>query len=298
MLIGILIKTIFSAVVWFMVLPSFRRNGQLALMLIKLLLLMFACMMIEVGLSWQFETFHLSHMVSHQSSVIWVNLAVYLGITMIMLAIVFTRQWIENERKQRELIEANLITELAFLKSQINPHFLFNTLNNIFSIAQRDKNEEVAMSISRLSGLMRYVLDEGRNSFVPLKKEVDHLRDFIGLASMRYASHEVEVKFSATGDLENTVIAPMILLPFVENAFKHGVRIGEHSSIIIEINATENKIRFSSRNPLKRTQQTTNESTGVGLVNVKRRIELLYPGKNKLEIDDSGSVYSVNLLLE
>ena len=297
MLIGILVKTLFAGVVWFLVLDPFVRKGRLVVMLIRLTCMIVACLSIEIFLSWQFQAFHLSHMISHQSSVIWVNLALYLGITMIMMAIAFARQWIENERKQRELTETKLTTELAYLRSQINPHFLFNTLNNIFSIAQRDKNEEVAMSISRLSGLMRYTLNEGSNNFVSLKTEIDHLQDFIGLARMRYTSEEANVNFMVSGDVEDVLIAPMILSPFIENAFKYGVKIHEHSAVEIQITVSNKEIRFLCRNAIYKTEGVSNDSSGIGLLNVKRRIELLYPGRNSLNISDSGACFVVDLVL-
>jgi two-component system LytT family sensor kinase len=298
MLIGILVKTLFAAAVWFWVLRSFKRNGQLWLMMAKLLLMMAVCLTIEVMLSWQFAAFHLSHIVSHSSPVIWVNLATYLAITMIMLAIVFTRLWISNERRQRELVETNLTTELAYLRSQIHPHFLFNTLNNIFSIAQRDHNPEIATSISSLSRLMRYILDEGHNKFVPLKNEIDHLSDFIKLASMRYSPNEIDIRFSTAGNVDDAVIAPMLLLPFVENAFKHGVKIGEHSVINIEITASKEKVVFHCQNPVYKAQRPSDESSGIGLVNVKRRVELLYTGRSKLQIIDTETLHTVDLELE
>jgi two-component system LytT family sensor kinase len=147
-----------------------------------------------------------------------------------------------------------------------------------------------------LSGLMRYALDESGSNFVPLKKEIDHLHDFIGLASMRYAPHEISVNFSVNGDIENTMITPMILLPFVENAFKYGVKIGETSSIDIGITVTNTEIKFHCQNTVM--AQHGMESSGIGLINVKRRLELLYPAKADLEIIDTGAMYTVNLLLK
>src|SRR5262249_6051066 len=148
----------------------------------------------------------------------------------------------------RDLTEAQLTTELGYLRAQINPHFLFNTLNNLFSIAQRDSNENLATAISRLSGLMRYMLYESHVNRVTLEREITHVRDFIGLAGMRYTEQEAEVRFQITGDVQKAMIAPMLLLPFVENAFKHGVRVEEKSIIRIEIEAVNSTIVFLCSN--------------------------------------------------
>lgn len=297
MLVAVLIKLLFAACIWRWALPSFTRDRSVAYLLLKIFLLTGAGLTIDLLSSWQFAMFTLHHMIVHPSPVVWLNGIIYLGIAGVLVAIFFMRQWLAGERRQRELAEMKLATELAYLRSQIHPHFLFNTLNNIFSVAQRDKKDELAMSISRLAGLLRYILYEGSNQWVPLNKEIDHLRDFIGLASMRYGSGEVQVNLSVSGDVDKVSIAPMILLPFVENAFKHGIRIEDKSVITVTIEARQNEILFTCENE-KVEATADSDSSGIGLANVKRRIELLYADKHQLSIDESGQRYSVNLVLK
>ncbi len=265
-------------------------------LLIGLLLILFPY--IEVLLSWQFQRFSLEHMAHHPSWLIWVNPLMYLVITLISLTIHFVRESFKNERQKRELIENQLTTELDFLHAQINPHFLFNTLNNLFSIAQRDKSEELATSISMLSGLMRYMLYDSKVTRVSLQKEIAHLRDFIGLGQIRFTKSELDVNLNVEGDADKVTIAPMILLPFVENAFKHGVRIEEESRIEISIKVTSEQIEFRCFNFNYARDKESLESSGIGLENVKRRLALLYPGKHELKIIGTGESFEIHLRLE
>jgi sensor histidine kinase YesM len=257
--------------------------------------LLIACVGLETIFAGAMTVHSASHQFSH-SPTIWINIVLYLLISCILLGIYFTKRLIESERKQRELAETKLVTELAYLRSQIHPHFLFNTLNNIFSIAQRDQKDELADSVSKLSGMLRYLLYEGNTNRVSLRKELEHLKDFVGLAMMRYSPGEILLTFNVAGDPDKAVIAPMILLPFVENAFKHGVTIGKTNEITISIDASGDKIIFKCVNE-KRAAPVNPESSGVGLSNVKRRIELLYPGNHELSIMDSEKYFEVKLTL-
>lgn len=237
-------------------------------------------------------------MIHHPSMVVWLSLVIYLVITLIAVAIYFTRESFRNERQRRQFIETQLTTELNFLHAQINPHFLFNTLNNLFSMAQRDRNNELATSISMLSGLMRYMLYESKANRVSLLSEINHLKDFIGLARMRFSLDELEVNLVVEGESEKFTIAPMVLLTFVENAFKHGVRIEEKSTINLFIKAENNQILFRCLNLKNQERKFSSESSGIGLENVKRRLLLLYPEKHNLEIIDNSHSFEVKLNLQ
>jgi two-component system, LytTR family, sensor kinase len=225
---------------------------------------------------------------------IWFHLVVYGLLLSFCLAWFFTKEWIQNERLKRELIETQLSTELNFLKSQINPHFLFNTLNNLYSMAQQCGNQQLEAGIYKLSGLMRYVIYETGEAKVPLAKEIEYIHDFIGLSRLRFTEEEAQVVFSAGGDVQNTLIAPMILLPFVENAFKHGVKIESSSQVSISITAGNGKIIFGCLNDVHE-HSTVEPHAGIGLENVKRRLALLYPGKHTLHITNTGGKYKVHL---
>jgi two-component system, LytTR family, sensor kinase len=228
---------------------------------------------------------------------IWFHLVVYGMLLSFCLAYFFTREWIRNERLKRQLIETQLTTELNFLKSQVNPHFLFNTLNNLYSIAQKSGNEQLETGIYKLSGLMRYVIYETSEAKVPLAKEIEYIHDFIGLSKLRFIAEEVRVNFLVEGPVNNVLIAPMILIPFVENAFKHGVKIESSSEIDVIVKAGSDKIVFECINDVHNVRKTTEQHAGIGLENVQRRLDLLYPGKHTLNIDKTPVKYKVYLEL-
>lgn len=294
---GVLAKLIYTFILWRWVLPSFKKSKPIYVFL-SIAGLFAIFLIIEIVLSWQFRVFTVSHMVNHSSPAIWLTLVTYLLITLISITIYFTRESFKNERQKRELIESQLSTELKYLKTQVNPHFLFNTLNNLFSIAQKNKDEETANGISKLAGLMRYMLYDSTVTNVPLEKEIKNITDFITLAKLRYSRGEVIVNISEKGELSRALIAPMILLPFIENAFKHGVDIEKTTVISIIIEAAVNKIIFQCTNPVAEPSSLAfTEYSGIGLENVKRRLALLYPEKHKLVITNNDKNFSVYLEL-
>jgi hypothetical protein len=212
------------------------------------------------------------------------------------IAYFFLKEWARTEKFRSHLEAVQLDTEIKFLKSQVNPHFLFNTLNNLFSMAQAKGNDELADGISKLSGMMRYMLYDSNAEKVPLDKEIIYLEESITLNKLRYADQEVTVRFDhilQTGDIS---IAPMLFIPFVENAFKHGVAIGQSSVIIISIALSNQSLFFTCENTNYGSIKKMNiEKSGIGLENVQRRLELLYPGKHRLQINKTDEKYIVNL---
>lgn len=215
------------------------------------------------------------------------------------IAYFFLKEWTRVEKMRSELAAVQLDTEVKFLKSQVNPHFLFNTLNNLFSMAQKKGNDDLADGISKLSGMMRYMIYESNADYVPLKKEIDYLKDCIALNKLRYADNEVQISFRHPTKTGDVTIAPMLFIPFVENAFKHGVAIGQTSFINIAIGLEDKKLIFTCENPDYSTiKKMDEEKSGIGLENVKRRLDLVYPGRHKLQIDEAEGKYSVYLQIE
>jgi len=212
------------------------------------------------------------------------------------LAYFFLKEWARAQHISTQLQAVQLDTEVKFLKSQINPHFLFNTLNNLFSMAQGRGNDELADGISKLSGMMRYMIYESNAETVPLKKEIEYLENCITLNKLRYADDEALVIFGYPEQVKDILIAPMIFIPFVENAFKHGVLINKSSQIDIAISIpAENQVLFTCENQnYGFIKKMDDEKSGVGLENVKRRLALLYPGKYDLAITH-GEKYLVTL---
>jgi len=204
--------------------------------------------------------------------------------------------WFNKYHKEKELEHANKITELALLRSQINPHFLFNTLNNINSFSTHDP-EKTSFAIIKLSDIMRYMLYDAANEQVLLEKEIDYIDNFIALQKLRYKENDF-VKFTVTGRTENLFIPPMIFLPFVENAFKHGTN-SIANGIEISLNIENNKLEFKCRNKIKILTETEKSSLGgVGIKNIIRRLELLFPDKHHLNLLQEEDEYKVNLIIE
>jgi len=211
------------------------------------------------------------------------------------IAYFFLKEWSRVEKMRSELAAVQLDTEVKFLKSQVNPHFLFNTLNNLFSMAQKKGNDSLADGISKLSGMMRYMIYESNEEYVPLEKEIEYLEDCIVLNKLRYADNEALVSFDFPSDTSGVNIAPMLFIPFVENAFKHGVMIGKSSEIDISIAVASQQLTFSCTNTIYSVKKMEHEKGGIGLENVKRRLDLLYPGKYKLFTKTDDNRYIVNL---
>jgi hypothetical protein len=208
-------------------------------------------------------------------------------------ALKFSVDWFLNERIQRDLENQRLIAELAFLKSQINPHFLFNSLNSIYSLAYQ-KSDTTPEAILKLSEIMRYMLYESNDNKVDLEKELQYLQNYIDLQKIRFGN-KAFVDFKITGEVGSQKIVPLLLIAFIENAFKHGVANDASSPICLRINLDGTRLHFFMENK-KHTLNRDNEG-GIGLNNVKRRLDLLYPGKYTLTIQDEPNIYTCELSL-
>lgn len=205
------------------------------------------------------------------------------------------RQWRVTEKRALEAENDKANAELAFLKSQVNPHFLFNTLNNIYSMAVTG-HEHTAPSILRLSNIMRYITDEAGADFVPLENEVHCMQDFIDLQRVRMGPR-TKIDLAVNGDLLNKKIAPLLLMTFVENTFKHGTSGHDESVITIRLTADQHTIQFYSRNK-KFAGMRAVERAGTGIANARKRLEHLYPGKYFLDINTEGDYFTVQLNLK
>lgn len=205
-------------------------------------------------------------------------------------------EYFKNERQKKEMEAEKLSAELAFLKSQVNPHFLFNTLNNICSLA-RKKSDNTENAIIKLSQIMRYMLQDSKDESVCLDQEAEYLRNYIDLQRMRI-SDKVKVTFSVEGHPEQISIAPLLLIPFVENAFKHGISYLDEAEISITLMAFPEELHFKVINRIaKLVKELPDPGSGIGLKNVKRRLELLYPGKHQLIISESDNQYEIGLVI-
>lgn len=202
-------------------------------------------------------------------------------------------EFFKTDKKRKELENQRLNAELAFLKSQVNPHFFFNTLNTIYLLAHK-KSDQTEHVVVKLSEIMRYMIYESNAAEVSLSREIKYLSDYIDLQKMRL-SKKIEVQFNVEGDAGNLLIAPMMLIPFIENAFKHGISYLEESFIFIEIKIFGSNIAFATRNKIFSKKEGVEESSGVGLENVQKRLALLYPGRHTLNIDQQNKEFVVDL---
>jgi len=207
---------------------------------------------------------------------------------------------IRRERLQKEERAEQLATELKFLRSQINPHFLFNTLTNLVSLA-RKKSELLEPALIQLSDLMRYMLYDTQGKRVPLLKEITYLRNYIGLQQLRFGEHiDVSATIELSPDMEEqSLIEPMLLIPFVENAFKHGTSHLEHPEIVIHLTGQQGQLVFRVSNRIAPSSAETSKdrNSGIGLANVKKRLDLLYGNAYRLDIGQQNGWYEVTLKL-
>jgi len=219
----------------------------------------------------------------------------FTSIIFLFLSVVlkFSVDWFLNERIQRDLENQRLSAELAFLKSQINPHFLFNSLNSIYSLAYQ-QSENTPGAILKLSEIMRYMLYECNDNKVDLSKELQYLQNYIDLQKIRFGN-KAYIDFKLEGKVGNQQIVPLLLIAFIENAFKHGVANDSLSPINMVITVDEQYLHFFIQN--RKHSNNTDAMGGIGLNNVKRRLDLLYNGKYNLDIRDEIDTYTCELSL-
>jgi len=192
--------------------------------------------------------------------------------------------------------KAQLATELKFLRSQVSPHFLFNVLNNLVSMA-RYKSDLLEPSLIKLSGLMRYMLYEANESKVSTAQEIDYIRNYIALQKMRFED-DVDIRTTIQDEGDVYAIEPMLLIPLVENAFKHGVATGNNQFISINLTIGDYTLSLSVKNSFVKDGSSKDSNSGIGLNNLKARLNLLYPQRHKLTIDESNDVFDANLIIK
>ena len=202
-----------------------------------------------------------------------------------------------TEKRAAERENEHLKTELFFLRSQVSPHFMFNVLNNMVALA-RKKSDLLEPSLIKLSSLLRYMLYETDEEKVPLDKEIEYLQSYIDLQQQRFGKN-VTVN-SCFAETDNSYeIEPMLLIPFVENAFKHGTGLIDDATIDIKLKAGNSKLEFIVKNRYKENEAEIKDKTkGIGLANVERRLNLLYENKHSLMIDKNNSWFTVTLNIE
>jgi LytS/YehU family sensor histidine kinase len=226
--------------------------------------------------------------------VLTTNLFIVIFLAMIRFAV----DWFEFEARQKNIENEKLTAELNFLKAQINPHFLFNTLNNLYYLAYT-KSSNTTEVIAKLSQMMRYMMYDSNHEFVPLSKEIEYMENYISLEKLRL-NEEIPIHFRIEGTPDDILIAPLIFITFLENAFKHGVTSNQSKAwvnISIELHGTECVYRVEN-SKLPPAGKEAIQKTGIGLQNVKRRLDLSYPGKHTLREENLPDRYAVQLNIQ
>ncbi len=234
----------------------------------------------------------LDSLLTQQTAIFASHLAVGGASTMLKIA----SDWTRNSREKQKLQAENLHSELKFLRTQINPHFLFNTLNSLYALTLK-KSDRAPETVLKLSAMMRYMLYESNAKSVPLEKEVEYLYNYLDLERLRYGEG-ADIVFDVDGEVEGQEIAPMILVTFVENAFKHGLgKVLSGGFVHIVLMVEHNEIRFHIENAKPSLAEADAGPGGIGLANVERRLDLLYADRHELQTLVTDHAYAVDLYL-
>jgi len=300
LLYGVSFKIILFYVNTFYLLRNYSSSKNAVKYVFQFLLLVGICYGLDFALRYYknqpFRNINDQDVVDYVTRMNMVFYALVIGLSFIYF---FFNEWLRNEKIKNNLIREQLSNELNLLKFQINPHFLFNTLNNLFSIAQEHGDVELKSGIFNLSGIMRYILYDSNSSITKLQKEIDYVEDFIDIHKLKYTPEDdINIGFAIQGEPNNKCIAPMLLIPFVENAFKHGVSLKKRSIIDIKLTVRENDLFFSVVNTNHSyINKSPDTGSGIGLNNVQKRLDLLYGNNYFLKINSTDMFYSVELTL-
>ncbi|MEN0049252.1 MAG: sensor histidine kinase [Bacteroidota bacterium] len=224
------------------------------------------------------------------------NAFILLSIIGLASGIRFFKLYLSEEKRKHELEAIQLNTQLNFLKTQINPHFLFNALNNLYSMAIEKQQEEIATGLDNLSGIMQYLTYESNAEKVPLQKEVQLLQNYIEIQHLRLEeTDDTTISFQVKGVNEAHQIAPVILLPLIENAFKHGVRPEEKCLVNIQLLVEDHQLKFNVQNTIFEHSTALLNDRGIGLENVRKRLALIYPNQHQFVLTKTDSDFIVEL---
>jgi two-component system, LytTR family, sensor histidine kinase AlgZ len=283
---------------YFLWLPRFLKHKQLLRYFAEFILPFVVVVMLHLHFKrWlyiEYAQFGKSFLASNKF--VFQHIAVTLFIVIFVGMLKFVEDWFTLEARKKEIENEKLSTELQFLKAQINPHFLFNTLNNLYYLATINSPNTTEV-IEKLSQMMRYMLYDSNHTKVSFEKEIAYMENYISLEKLRL-DNQVPVSFNIKGSSENLKIVPLIFITFLENAFKHGVSNsfkGAFVDILIEIKT--NEVIYTVKNS-KLPQESLLEKSGIGLMNVHRRLELSYPNQYELTKNETPTTYEVKLKLK
>jgi two-component system LytT family sensor kinase len=279
--------------------PAYLQKRSYVLYVLAIILTITLGTLVEAGVFLAIDTIALEEKAGLLSPRFLLTTAMAITYTVaITMSLKLVKHWYEKERLAKELTKLNTETELKYLKSQINPHFLFNSLNSIYALSLQ-KSDLAPELILKLSDILRYILYEGSEKKVSLSQEVKYLKSYLELEKVRHGKR-MELTLDIEGDTEAQEIAPMLLIPFVENSFKHGVskdRAGGYVNVKLKSDHQNIHFEIVNSKPLNGSEikKDMNYKGGIGLVNVKKRLNLLYPKKYNLNIGESDKEFKVEL---
>jgi two-component system, LytTR family, sensor kinase len=298
--IGTLVNLILFYVTSLILIPRISEKKRNFSFILLLMALYITLSVAETIIDSIFFTYYYSNRPESFYSQLILNFVLNGIILSLALAYGLTKTWLKNEKLRQTLKQEKLKAELNYLKTQLNPHFLFNVLNMAYSSATRNRDERTADIIEKLSGLMRYMLYESNVDRIELEKEVEYITNYINLQKMRFPDDmPVKIDFVKHGNFSNCRLAPLILIQFIENAFKFGVSFDRESEIKIFLGVSDQNLEFRITNPVSgNSSAIKSEASGIGIGNVRKRLDLLYPGKHKLNIFDSPAEFKVELFIK
>jgi hypothetical protein len=273
----------------YMLLYRFYTNGKIAVSII----LIVPAVVIAFFINYWIKKTFISPQPLRLRSFFTDNLFFYCVYVLYAVVFYLVRYSYYTEIQQKELVLQSRQSELSFLRSQVNPHFLFNSLSNIYALVYEGSNQALP-AIAGLSELLRYMLYEN-NDKVALDKELEYIRKYTRLQKLRYG-HTIKADLQVSGETNKIEIPPLLLIPFIENAFKHGDFSAGGEGLTAIVSCTGDKMYFYCYNTKGKGEKDT--GGGIGLANIKRRLQLLYPGKHLLDIQDSANSFTVNVELQ
>lgn len=283
---------------YFIFLPRYLKRRRLGQYLLEFALPFIALMTVRVHVQrWMVDAYTYKEAYFYSNIYIVQMSATCLFIVIFVAMLRFLQDWFELEARQKELENEKLSAELSFLKEQINPHFLFNTLNNLYYLAYT-KSDNTTEVIAKLSQMMRYMIYESNHPQVELSKEIEYMQNYVSLERLRL-TNQVPIRFDVQGELSGTKVAPLILITFLENAFKHGVA-SNNKNAWVELSLKiegKNCVYTVANSKINGVHSDHNGKSGIGLQNVKRRLELTYPDRYTLDVQELPDKYSVQLKL-
>jgi len=293
-------KMLFTYFVLYFLLPRFLLSGKYWNFLLWILASSFA-----IGIIQRYVAYNIDYPIYYPQAladpffyfpkVVKMFVAIY-PVTFVAVAIKLLKYWYANQQAQQVLTQQKLQAELKFLKTQIHPHFLFNTLNNLYALTLK-KSERAPEMVLKLSELINYMLYECTSDVVPLTKEVKFIRNYGDIEKMRYGD-KLDIDIRVTGDINDRKIAPLVLLPFVENCFKHGASEELQQSwvkVSIDIQPQVTLMKVENN---KASENGTHKKEGIGIQNVKRRLDLIYPDQHELRIINGQETFLVILTIQ